>query len=154
MRESGRSLLARLLPGALLASCLIAGVPAYLDRVRLANDLRSRSLAARKEILFGDWYRHAAMLDRTLGVDSKVDFVLASRSAGDIAVLGGSILQPRDVRFFDGWNAWRQRRRAEFFHDSRAANAPPGPPPGPADIVIRVDPGATPPFRQISRPQP
>jgi hypothetical protein len=67
-----------------------------------------------------------------------VDIVMLSPRARESAVFLGAELAPRDVRFFDGWEAWRARRRAAFMNDPRAVNAAPGPPPGRPALVIEI----------------
>jgi hypothetical protein len=67
-----------------------------------------------------------------------VDIVMLTPGARERAVFLGADLHPRDVRFFEGWEAWRARRRAIFMHDARAVNAPPGPPPGPPHLVVEI----------------
>ena len=67
-----------------------------------------------------------------------VDIVMLSAAARERAVFLGASLGARDVRFFDGWAAWRMRKRAIFMHDARAVNAAPGPPPGPPNVVVEI----------------
>lgn len=136
----------------LAAGTVAAGARRIGDTARLARELaRLPDLEARRTQLFGPWYAAVADLRRAIPADAAIDFVMLRPEARDIAVLGAAELQPRDVRLFDGWEAWRARRRATLLHDARAANAVPGPPPAPAQFVVAVDPAATPPLR-IVRP--
>ena len=133
----------------LLISTLWYGIPSYLKGMGLAAALRHMSMSERKVVLFSPWYAEAVALRDAIPVHYAIDFVMQSANARDISVLAGAVLAPRDVRFFDSWESWRSRRRAKFLHDDRAVNAAPGPPPSPADVVILVDPAATPQFRVV-----
>ena len=131
-----------------VASTAFAGAKRLLDTGRLARDLaRLDNVETRRATLFGPWYIAVQQLRRQLPPDATVDFILLRPEARDIAVLGAAELQPRDVRLFDGWDAWRARTRAELLHDARAANAVPGLATPPAQFVVIVDPGANPPLR-------
>jgi len=99
-------------------------------------------MSERRPALFGSWFRSVERLRDATPDDATIDIVMLSPAGRDLAVLSGAVLQPRDCRFFDGWDAWKRRERADFLHDDRAANAAPGPPPGPAAFVIAIDPGA------------
>jgi len=147
-----RSVLKITLIVACLAMSVPYGIPVYVDRLRLAWALRQLSMDERKVVLFAPWYQEAVALDHELPAGSTVDFVMAKPAARDIAVLGGAVLQPRDVRFFDGWEAWRLRRRAAFLRDDLAVNAASGPPPTPAATVVLVDAEVIPRFRVIRVP--
>ncbi|HEX6642818.1 MAG TPA: hypothetical protein VF215_17000 [Thermoanaerobaculia bacterium] len=132
----------------LVASSVFAGAKRLADTGRLALDLtRLDDLESRRATLFGPWYVAVQQLRREVPAHATVDFVLLRPEARDIAVLGAAELQPRDVRLFDGWEAWQRRTRAELLHDARAANAAPGPLPPPARYVVIVDPSAVPPLR-------
>lgn len=132
----------------LVASTILAGGKRLVDTGRLAFELaRLDDLEARRATMFGPWYVAVQHLRSEIPPDATVDFVMLRPDARDIAVLGAAELQPRDVRLFDGWEAWRHRTRAELLHDARAANAAPGPPPAVAQFVVVVDPGAYPPLR-------
>ena len=132
----------------IVATSIAAGGPRLYDTARLAVQLaRVDGLEARRALLFGDWYRHVQRLRDATPPGATIDFVMVRPEARDIAVLGAAELQPRDVRLFDGWEAWRARKRAELLRDARAANAVPGPPPSPARLVVVVDPAAPEPFR-------
>jgi hypothetical protein len=132
----------------IVASSVIAGARRLFDTAQLAVQLaRSPDLEARRRVLFGSWYEGVQRLRRETPPDATIDFVMLRAEARDIAVLGAAELQPRDVRLFDGWDAWKRRQRAELLHDARAANAAPGPPPGAARFVVIVDPAAAEPFR-------
>lgn len=132
------------------ASIVPYALPAYRDGLRQAAELRPQPMEERKAMLFAPWYAEAVELGRRVPRHGSIDFVMVTPNARDIAVLAGAVLQPRDVRFFDGWDAWRTRTRARFLHDERAANAAAGPPPAPSDVVVAVDPAATPQFRVVS----
>jgi hypothetical protein len=132
----------------LVASSLFAGAKRLVDTGRLALDLaRLDDLETRRATLFGPWYVAVQQLRREIPANATVDFVMVRPDARDIAVLGAAELQPRDVRLFDGWEAWQRRTRAELLHDARAANAVPGLLPAPARYVVVVDPSAVPPLR-------
>jgi hypothetical protein len=136
----------------LMASMIYAGGQRLSGTARLAYDLRQLpDLEARRVRCFGNWYVAAAHLRDHTPVNATIDFVMVRPEARDIAVLAAAELQPRDVRLFDGWDAWKQRRRAILLHDARAANAVPGPPPAPAQFVVAVDPAVEPPLREIRR---
>jgi hypothetical protein len=136
-----------------LASILPYAYPRYREVLSIASALRPLAIEERKRTLFGPWYAEAAFLHETVPADGAIDFVMLTPSARDIAVLAGAVLQPRDVRYFDGWESWESRTRATFLHDARAANAAPGPPPPIAPIVVAVDPAAIPHFRIVRAPQ-
>ncbi len=137
----------------ILAAVVPFGVRAHFETLREALSMRSMSMEQRKATMFAPWYAEVTALDRAVPRDSAIDFVMLKPGARDIAVLAGAILQPRDVRFFDGWDAWRARRRAAFMHDAHAVNAAPGPPPAPAPVVIAVDAEAAPQFRVVAQPR-
>jgi len=131
-----------------VATSVIAGARRLYDSAHLAAQLaRTPDLETSRRLLFGHWYEGLQQLRRETPPDATIDFVMLRPEARDIAVLGAAELQPRDVRLFDGWNAWKRRKRAELLHDARAANAAPGPPPSRAQLVVIVDPQATEPFR-------
>jgi len=137
----------------LLAGSVFAGARRLTGTARLARDLRTLpDVEARRTRLFGGWYAAAAQLRRDTPPDAAIDFVMVRPEARDIAVLGAAELQPRDVRLFDGWDAWKQRTRAVLLHDARAANAVAGPPPSAARFVVVVDPAADPPLRLLPSP--
>jgi hypothetical protein len=136
--------------GALTLASVVAGASRLLGVTRLALDMARRpTLAERRLALFGPWYGGVQQLAAATPRDATIDFVMIVPEARDIAVLGGADLQPRDVRFFDGWDAWKQRKRAEFLHDAHAANAATGAPPSPARFVVTVDPRSDPPCRLV-----
>lgn len=135
----------------LVAGTMFAGGKRLGDTARLAYNLRALpDLEARRAVLFGPWYAAVQQL-RDTPANATIDFVMVRPEARDIAVLAAAELQPRDVRLFDGWDAWNQRRRAVLLHDTRAANAVPGPPPAPAQFVVVVDPAVEPPLREFRR---
>jgi hypothetical protein len=132
----------------LVASSVVAGGKRLADTARFAGDLaKLEEVEARRATIFGPWYVAVQQLRREIPNDAVVDFVLLRPEARDIAVLGAAELQPRDVRLFDGWDAWHARMRAELLHDARAANAVPGLATPPAQFVVVVDPTANPPLR-------
>jgi hypothetical protein len=134
----------------LVAGSVFAGAKRLADTGRLARDLQALpDVEARRTRLFGGWYAAASQVRDRTPANATIDFVMVRPEARDIAVLAAAELQPRDVRLFDGWDAWKQRTRAMLLHDARAANAVPGPPPAPAQFVFAVDPGAEPPLREI-----
>lgn len=136
----------------LVASTVFAGGKRLGDTARLAYQLRALpDLEARRAMLFGPWYAAVQQVRRDTPVNATIDFVMVRPEARDIAVLAAAELQPRDVRLFDGWEAWKERRRAMLLHDARAANAVPGPPPAAAHFVFAVDPAAEPPLRELRR---
>ncbi|HEV2721561.1 MAG TPA: hypothetical protein VG323_16180 [Thermoanaerobaculia bacterium] len=128
--------------GGFVATIVPYGAPRYAATLRLARDLARLPMEQRRAELFGGWYADAMTLRRETPPTASIDFVMLTPAARDAAILAGAALQPRDCRYFDGWEAWRVRRRAEFVHDARAVNAAPGPPPGPADVVVAVDAAA------------
>jgi hypothetical protein len=145
----GKGLRLLCLTGAFL-SVIIPGVLSHVDRLRLARSLRHMTMIERKTALLAPWYGQSLALRTAVPEEGAVDFVMARPAARDFAVLAGAVMHPRDVRFFDGWPAWRERRRADFVHDARAVNAAPGPAPGAAAVVVLIDPEATPQFRVIT----
>lgn len=136
-----------------VATMIVAGAPRLRETFRTARDLAPLTMESRCARLFGAWYPAISELKRDTPSNATIDFVLIRPEARDIAVLGAAELQPRDVRLFDGWDAWRARRRAILLHDDRAANAVPGPPPGVAQFVVIVDPAAEPPLRKSEPPR-
>ena len=130
----------RALPIALFLGTIVPfGAPRYLAVLREVRGLARLPMERRRVELFGNWYADAVRLQREVSPTKSIDFVMLTPAARDVAVLAGAALQPRDCRYFDGWDAWRARRHAEFLHDARAANAVAGPPPAPADVVVVVD---------------
>jgi hypothetical protein len=136
-----------------LASMFIAGAPRLRELFRTANDLAPLTFESKRGRWFGKWYGAVAQLRETIPATATIDFVMLRAEARDIAVLGAAELQPRDVRLFDGWNAWRRRERAILLHDDRAANAVPGMPPTAADYVVVVDPNVEPPLQIVEAPR-
>ena len=132
----------------IVATTVVAGAKRLYDTAHLAARLaREPDLETRRRVLFGEWYGGVQRLRRDTPPSATIDFVMLRPEARDIAVLGAAELQPRDVRLFDGWEAWRARKRADLLHDARAANAAPGPPPSRAQYVVVVDPSAEEPYR-------
>ena len=132
----------------IVAATVAAGARRLYDTAALATQMaRLPDLEARRAQLFGAWYGGVQRLRDATPPDAAIDFVMIRPEARDIAVLAAAELQPRDVRLFDGWDAWKQRKRAVLLHDARAANAAPGPPPSRAQLVVIVDPQAPEPFR-------
>jgi hypothetical protein len=146
-----RAHLPRIALALLLLSVVIASHRRLLETARLSVAMaRIGSWDERRATLFGDWYRDVLTLRRSIPPHEAVDFVMTKPPARDIAVLAGAELGPRDVRFFDGWDAWRARKRADFLHDARAANAIPAPPPSVARYVVAVDPDARPRLKLVA----
>ena len=143
----------RIIGGVLLAAFFLPilryAIPAHRDLVRLAMQLAPLPMEERERALFGPWYAQAEEIRASVPQHASIDFVLLRPEARDLAVLAGALMYPRDARYFDGWDAWRARRRAEFMNDSRAVNAAPGPPPPPAPFVVVADPAATPQLRLV-----
>jgi hypothetical protein len=136
-----------------VASTIIAGAPRLIAMLRTAKDLVPlHSLDERRATLFGAWYPAIEQLKRDTPPASTIDFVMLRPEARDIVVLGAAELQPRDVRLFDGWAAWKRRERAILLHDDRAANAVPGAAPRVADVIVIVDPASDPPLRRSEPP--
>ncbi len=138
----------------LVATTIFAGAKRLVETMRTAKALAGvETLEARRAMLFGAWYPAIGQLKRETPPNATIDFVMLRPEARDIAVLGAAELQPRDVRLFDGWEAWRARRRAILLHDDRAANAVPGAPPTVAQFVVVVDPASAPPLRRSEPPR-
>ena len=136
----------------LVASTMFAGAKRLGDTARLARDLSSLpDLETRRARYFGKWYVAIEQVKKATPPNATIDFVMARPEARDIAVLGAAELQPRDVRLFDGMDAWKSRTRAVLLHDDRAANAVPGPPPSAAQYVFIVDPRVEPAVRELRR---
>lgn len=133
----------------LVASSIWYGAADLAAIGSLSWNLRPLTMEERRRTLFGTWHDEAMALRADIPQSASVDLVMLRPEARDIAVLAGALLYPRDVRYFDGWDAWRKRRRAQFFHDARAANAAPAPPPRKAAVTVVVDPGASPAFRVV-----
>jgi hypothetical protein len=131
-----------LLAALFLGTIVPYGAPRYLAVLREARALRPLTMEQRRAELFGNWYADAVRMQAEVPPSASIDFVMLTPAARDVAVLAGATLQPRDCRYFDGWDAWRARRRFAFLQDARAANAAPGPPPGSADVVVVVDANA------------
>ncbi len=151
---SARSIVAEASLALLVLSSVAAGAGRLRSIALLTRDMaRLRSTEERRLVLFGPWYASVQHLRTAIPAKATVDFVMLTPDARDLAVLGGAELQPRDVRFFDGWEAWKLRKRAEFLHDARAANAAPGLALTSAQFVVTVDPKSDPPFRIVPAPQ-
>lgn len=133
---------------AVVLSSIGYGARDYYSLGRIARDLQPLTMEQRRTTLFAPWYAEVAAIRSGLPVASSIDFVMLTPQARDVAVLAGPLLQPRDVRYFDGWEAWRRRERARFFHDDKATNAIPGPPPAAADVTLSIDPAGTPIFQR------
>jgi hypothetical protein len=136
---------------AILVVLLFLSLPTTVRGLREQFDhalaLRGESAEAKRRITSGSWYVTIAEVRRRVPASGSVDFVMLTPEGRDVAVFAGAALAPRDCRFFSGWDDWRARRRATFFQDERAANAPPGPPPGAASCVVLVDGRLDPPLR-------
>jgi hypothetical protein len=136
---------------AFLVALLFAPVPATVRGLReqfnRALAMRGESAEARRRVSCGPWYETIVEVRRRVPASGSVDFVMLTPEGRDVVVFAGAALAPRDCRFFSGWDDWRARRRATFFHDERAANAAPGPPPGAASCVVLVDGRLDPPLR-------
>lgn len=139
--------LPRLLLIVVIGSSVWNGARRQWESVRFASQLRTHSMEERRAILFAPWYAEVTSLAATLPESASVDVVMLTPQARDVAVLAGPLLQPRDVRYFDGRGAWLRRERARFLHDDKASNAIPGPPPGAAAVTLSIDPAGTPMIR-------
>lgn len=131
---------------------LIAGAPRLRENWRVARDLAPLHEESRRARWFGKWYLAVAQLRNDIPSNATIDFVMLRPEARDIAVLGAAELQPRDVRLFDGWDAWRKRERAILLHDDRAANAATTTPPSKAQYVVIVDPNLEPSLQRVEAP--
>jgi hypothetical protein len=132
----------------LVLSIVVGGGKRLYETGRFAFQIAHEAdLEKRRRIVFGGWYEGVQRLRRDTPPDASIDFVMLRPDARDLAVLAAAELQPRDVRLFDGWTAWKQRRRAALLHDRKAANAASASPPSPAQIVVVIDPAAEEPFR-------
>jgi hypothetical protein len=140
----------RVLPALILLATLPWAADDFLALGKLANAQRSLAMEQRKASLFGAWYVEARALRDSLPPGATVDFVMTDGAAGDIAVLAAAELQPHDVRFFEGWDAWRARERAIFLRDEKAANAPNLTPPALSDVVVAVSGSSVPHLRVVS----
>ena len=107
--------------------------------LRTAAALRELPVDERRRVLYGDWVRVTDQIRATVPPGDSVDMVMLTPAARELAVFAGVELGLRDVRFFEGWDAWRSRHRAQFMGDPRAVNAPPGPLPPAARVVVAVD---------------
>lgn len=133
-----------------VVSTVGSGVRAYLALAQNAASLRHLSMEERRRTLFAPWYGEVVALRDAVPANASIDMVMIVPGARDVAVLAGPLLQPRDVRYFDGWTAWRHRTRARFLHDERAANAVSNRPlPGRAHMTVAVDPTTTPIFKVV-----
>jgi hypothetical protein len=137
----------------LQAGAIWYGTPPLLQLSRLARSLAPRSMAERRDELFGPWYVEAEQLRAAIPRGAVVDIVMTSPNARDIAVLAGAMLQPCTCQYFDGTRAWRQRQQAIFLHDARAANAAPGNLVRPGQFIIVANPDETPALRMTRGPQ-
>lgn len=122
-------------------------VAPYGDLLRLTKSLIHHTPEERRTILFDGWYEAALRIDAVLPERVAVDIILKTPAARDIAVLGSTLLQPRDCRIFDGFDAYARRQRAILIRDSRAVNAAPGASPQAAPYLVIADPAAEPPLR-------
>lgn len=145
-RHGRETLFRRALIAALVGASLWVGFPELFSILRLSASLAQKTPEERRASLFAPWYADVVRLRNDVPRHASIDLVMISPRARDVAVLAGPLLQPRDVRYFDGFADWQARRRAVFLLGDKAANAVPGPPPGPADVTVMVDPGSTPVF--------
>lgn len=148
-RHGRSTLFRRALIAALVGASLWYGSPGLYSILRLSASLAQKTPEERRASLFAPWYAEVVDLRNDVPRHASIDLVMISPRTRDVAVLAGPLLQPRDVRYFDGFADWQARRRAVFLHDDKAANAIPGPPPGPADVTVVVDVDSTPMFRVV-----
>jgi hypothetical protein len=109
------------------------------DDVSTAWHLRDEPWDSRERAVNGSWFGVVQQLRAALPREEPVDIIMTTPKAWEVAIFAGSALSPRPCRFFLGEDAWRRRERAEFTHDARAVNAPAGPPPAMARVVLIAD---------------
>jgi hypothetical protein len=135
-----------LLIGAFAAPVWISS-RSVLAMLRAAVDLASAPRDVRRSAMWGTWYGVARQIART-PESTTVDIVMATPDARDVAVFAGASLAPRTCHYFQGWESWRRRDPAVFFHDRDAANdlassVTRG------DVVLFADPRLEPPLRIV-----
>jgi hypothetical protein len=123
---------------------LRSSVAAFGGAIELAREPRE----ARRSAMWGSWYRVTRQIAHT-PASTTVDIVMATADGRDVAVLAGTSLAPRPCNYFLGWESWRRRDPAVFFHDADAANATARPLTRGA-VVLFVDPRQEPPLRILS----
>ena len=121
-------------------------IRALTNGARIARELRSLPPDVRMRAIFGWQHVIAQDVTRRAGPGDAVDFVMTVPEARDLAVLTAPFLAPRPIRFFDSMETWRSRKRADFFHDDQAANAPNRSAPAPAAVTVVIDPRLDPPY--------
>lgn len=121
-------------------------VRALTNGARTAHEIRSLPAEVRMRAIFGWQHVIAQDVAARVGRHESVDFVMATPEARDLAVLTAPFLAPRPIRFFDGMEAWRTRKRAIFFHDDQSANAPNRSAPDSAAVTVVLDPRRDPPY--------
>jgi hypothetical protein len=120
---------------------------ALTNQARAAHALRVLPREQRSQVIFAWQYTIARELRSRTGPEDAIDIIMAVPESRDLAVFAAGFLAPRPIRFFDGTDAWKQRRRAVFFHDDLAANAPNRALPGKAAVTVILDPRKEPPYR-------
>jgi hypothetical protein len=135
----GRRVLACVLIGACFAPAIPATIRKLYAEARLAAHLLPLSDDDRRITVLGWPERAAAEIRRSTSPDEPVDLVMLEPGARDMVVFTGALIAPRPCRFFESHEAFARRDRAEFLRDALAANAPPGPVPPPARVVVFAD---------------
>lgn len=128
---------------ALILLAILPALPATVRGLR-ESGLRAAALIdlapeERKRVALGQPFVIASELEARLPENAPIDFVMMTPQSRELAQFTGANLGSHPCRYFDGEEAWRQRRRAVWMQDERGANAPPSPPPGPAAAVVFVD---------------
>jgi hypothetical protein len=130
-----------------LAPAVPATIRAWTVQARAAHALRALPREQRMQVIFAWQYTIARELRSRTGPDDAIDIVMAVPEARDLAVFVAGFLAPRPIRIFQGLDDWKQRKRAIFFPDALAANAPNPMLPGKAAVTVVLDPRNEPPYR-------
>lgn len=95
----------------LLASLVIPTLPRLVRDVRQANELRPLAWRARRERLFGDFYRSGMRIDAEVPRDEPLGIVLGSDLGADrdAALFFDYYVYPRRTRIFDSLAVYRGR---------------------------------------------
>lgn len=129
-------------PIRVLAFLVVTVMPVWFSSVYLRDEitvawrLHRLPWPERQRDVYGESFSVVQELQSKLSSTASVDIIMSSPKSAELAVFTSSALAPRPCRIFLGEDGWRRRERATFVHDSRAVNAPPGPPPGPANVVL------------------
>ena len=97
----------------LFASVLIPTLPRLARLVRQANELRPLSRTARRERLFGDFYRSAMRVDAAIPKSERLAIVLGADFGGDLdtALFFNYFVYPRRTRIFSSLADYRANIR-------------------------------------------